>query len=202
MTSIRGSPCLVIVVVIIILQLFNIVVQTQSYSIRPATERDVSLARKILFQEKMNPLSISTQTMLVAAKEIDDDSRSSRPTGKAANYSEDNNQDEVLGFGQIRPLNQEYSELASLFVFAEYRHQGIGRGLVKALLQRHQSNQEKSKVCLLTLKPTSGFYKSWGFQEATDDQRKKLPKAIQLEYMAGKALSTFLGNELVCMIQS
>ena len=125
--------------------------------------------------------------MLVAAEENDDDNSTS---------------DRVLGFGQIRPLNGEFSELASLYVLPEYRHQGIGSGLVKALLQRQQSNQEKSKVCLITLKPTSGFYKSFGFQEVAEDQRKRLPKAIQVEYMAGKALSTFLGNELVCMIQS
>lgn len=114
----------------------------------------------------------------------------------------DDGHDDVLGFGQIRPLDEEFSELASLFVRAEHRHQGIGGGLVEALLQRHRSNEEKSKVCLLTLKPTSGFYKSFGFQEATEDQRKRLPKSIQVEYLAGKALSTLLGNELVCMIQS
>jgi ribosomal protein S18 acetylase RimI-like enzyme len=89
---------------------------------RPASAADVSFARKTMLQQAMNPLSISEQTLLVA---YDDDTQ------------------DLVGFGQIRPLSAEYAELASLFVLPEKRKQGIGSSLVDALLERFDSQKEK-----------------------------------------------------------
>lgn len=146
--------------------------------IGPATSTHVFLARQILFQEAMNPLSISKRTLLVA--QSDDGS--------------------MVGFGQIRPLDGVYSELASLYVDPEHRQQGIGSALVEKLLQRHDADlMAPPRVCLLTLQPTTTFYERHGFMVHTciDD----LPASLQFEFTAGSLVSTFLGNDICCMVR-
>jgi len=163
---------------------------SSSYKIRQASDDDVSLARSILLQQAMNPLSLSSECLLVACSTKEDEDNNNR-----------NPSESVLGFGQIRPLDEYYSELASLYVQPEYRSQGIGSEIVQSLVERHNKNKPTSQICLLTLKSTTPFYKKFGFQEVDDKQRKRLPKSIQLEYQAGRVVSFLLRNDLVCMIQ-
>mmetsp|Transcript_94689 Transcript_94689/g.265141 ORF Transcript_94689/g.265141 Transcript_94689/m.265141 type:complete len:195 (+) Transcript_94689:78-662(+) len=173
-----GDPLLLLLFFVVTLFL-----TADSYSIRPATAQEVSSARKILFSQAMNPLSISLETLLVACEESGENSSA------------------LLGFGQIRPLDDQCSELASLYVIPGRRNQRIGSAIVQALLDRHYSDEQHSQLCLLTLKPTIGFYEAFGFRVADELERKKLPKAIQLEFQAGNALSFVLGNDLVCMVK-
>ena len=180
--------------------------QALSVHFRQATAKDVSAARKILFSEAMNPLSVSEATLLVAS--------SDGATDRSAN-------DDMVGFGQIRRLNDDYSELASLYVLPSYRKRGIGTALVQELLERYENSKDSSsgsssrtaaaattttttctdsgKVCLLTLAPTVPFYEPHGFvvvEDTTD-----LPTSVQFEIQAGSAISKFLGNQLVCMVR-
>ena len=167
-----------------------------SLQFRSATADDISLARKILLKEKMNPFGVSQDTLLVAlADESDVDGNNNEASSSLSSPA-------VLGFGQIRPLNDEYSELASLYVVPESRKKGIGGALVQNLLDRHVAMKQQQRICLLTLKPTTSFYEPYGFRVATESERKQLPSSIQLEYQAGLALSFLLGNDLVCMIHS
>ena len=166
-----------------------------SLQFRSATADDISLARKILLKEKMNPFGVSQDTLLVAFADETDDSSNNNEASSSSSPA-------VLGFGQIRPLNDEYSELASLYVVPESRKKGIGGALVQNLLDRHAEMKQRQRICLLTLKPTSSFYEPYGFRVATESERKQLPSSIQLEYQAGLALSFLLGNDLVCMIHS
>ena len=109
-------------------------------------------------------------------------------------------QGDMIGFGQIRPLDSIYSELASLYVYPEHRNRGIGSALVEKLLQRHDADPFHSKrVCLLTLKPTVRFYEKHGFVEqiSIDD----LPSALQFEFRAGSLVSSILGNDICCMVR-
>lgn len=154
------------------------------FEFRDATQSDVWTARKILLQEAMNPLSISKDNNFVVA------------------FDADKNDESVVGFGQIRHLDSEYAELASLFVRPEFRQQGIGGKLVEMLLARHYADGNSiQKVCLLTLKPTIPFYERHGFQQVTTTERRLLPLSVQLEFVAGRAISSCLGNEIVCMMQ-
>jgi N-acetylglutamate synthase-like GNAT family acetyltransferase len=153
-----------------------------SYSIRAATPQEVTSARKILFQQAMNPFALSAETLLVASADSD-------------------GTNDLLGFGQIRTLDEQYSELASLYVQPDRRNEKIGSAIVQALLDQHYADEHHSKLCLLTLKPTIKFYEPFGFRVANEAERKMLPKAIQLEFKAGNALSFVLGNELVCMVE-
>lgn len=162
---------------------------------REATPQDVILARTTMFRQAMNPLSIKQETLLVA-------------------YNKENEENTVCGFGQIRPLDNAFSELASLFVFPSYRGQGVGSALVTQLLHRHDQSNFKTfrTVCLLTLRPTSRFFAKFGFQIVDDDKvapeasdtewrLSDLPSTIQLEYSAGSAISFLLGNDIVCMVR-
>jgi len=89
-------------------------------------------------------------------------------------------------------------ELASIFVEAAWRRRGIGEELVRRLLEAHETRGGYlDDVYLLTLEPTCGWYERLGFKQlASDDQ---IPAPMAFEVAAGKALSTVLGNKLVCM---
>lgn len=152
------------------------------FQFRSATDGDISTARKILFEEKMNPISLSRENLLVAFDDVLDE----KP---------------LLGFGQIRPLDENYAELASLYVLPERRKRGIGSGIIVELLRRHKESPSSQKVCLLTLKPNASLYEKFGFKIVLDNERKKLPTSLQFEFQAGNALSFFLGNDLICMAE-
>lgn len=176
-----------------ILMLCLPVLLASSYEIRPATSLDVSSARKILFQEAMNPLSISTETLLVASENQYETN---------GNY----NDNALMGFGQIRPLNDEYSELASIYVMPNCRHQGVGTALVSKLLEKHDNeaissfaNHPQKSVCLLTLRPTVLFYQKHSFLVVTE--KDMVPPPLRFEYAAGSVLSAILGNDIVCMVR-
>ncbi|KAG7356548.1 acyl-CoA N-acyltransferase [Nitzschia inconspicua] len=161
----------------------DVVLVVFAFDIRPATSSDVQAARLNLLRQAMNPLSIKQEHMLVAHNE----------------------KDEVIGFGQIRPLDETHAELASLFVQENYRRRGVGGMLVERLLEKHRQESKTSKnqkVCLLTLQPTVPFYEAHGFRLATKSEREALPKALLLEYMAGSVLSAVLQNNIVCMIEN
>jgi ribosomal protein S18 acetylase RimI-like enzyme len=174
---------------LLLLPLLLLIAVVNSLVIRPATSKDIFSARKILFQEAMNPLSISERTLLVACDDDDDDD------------DDDNDNDKIMvGFGQVRPLDAAYSELASLYVDPDHRHQGIGSALVEKILERHDADvYSPSKVCLLTLLPTTKFYEPHGFvvQTILDD----LPATLQFEFKAGSLVSSFLGNDICCMVR-
>lgn len=164
-----------------------------AYQIRPATLEDVSFARTLLLKEAMNPLSVSPETLLVASDEDDGTNNSA-----------------ILGFGQIRSIGSNCWELASLYVLPEQRSKGVGSALVQALLERNtelqsnssNNNDNPATICLLTLGPTTKFYEPFGFQVATESERKSLPLSIQLEYKAGALVSMVLGNQIECMIKT
>lgn len=154
------------------------------FEYRHATQRDIWAARMILFQGAMNPLSISRENNFIVAF---DDTKKEEP---------------MIGFGQIRIVDEEYAELASLYVYPEHRRQGIGGKLVETLLSRHSTGMNSNKkVCLLTLEPTTQFYEEHGFRRVTESERRRLPTPVQFEFLAGSVVSSLLGNDIVCMIQ-
>lgn len=175
------------IVELLLLASFTLAATADAFSVfslafRSATPTDVSTARKTMFLEKMNPLSISQDRLLVAFDDLDEH--------------------ELLGFGQIRPLDGVYSELASLYVKPANRQQGIGGALVQQLLRRHDQVESPTTVCLLTLRSTTPFYEKLGFECMEQDEiQSRMSSSFQIEYAAGSLISSFLGNSLVCMIR-
>jgi N-acetylglutamate synthase-like GNAT family acetyltransferase len=158
---------------LLLIWILSIFTTSLAFQIGLATPLNVLEARKILLTEKMNPLSISQQNLIIAR--------------------DDN---EMVGFGQIRPLDEEYSELASLYVLPEHRHKGIGSALVEHLLERHDVRTPPTRVCLLTLRPTIPFYQPFGFEVV-----ETAPEPLQFEFLAGSLISAVLGNGLCCMVR-
>jgi GNAT superfamily N-acetyltransferase len=128
-----------------------------------ATDDDVLFARKTLLSEKMNPLSLSKRTLMVAY----DPHATTKSGGRAQNI-------DIVGFGQIRPTSDNtYQELASLYVLPEYRNQKVGSAIVQRLLEGFDSENDDHATsttpgvtcCLLTLRPTIPLYSQFGFVE-------------------------------------
>jgi ribosomal protein S18 acetylase RimI-like enzyme len=165
----------------LILLLFQAMVGAAAFEvqIRSAAADDVATARKILFKEAMNPLSVAKDRLLVA-----------NVVGSDTIV--------LAGFGQIRPVDENYSELASLYVLPDFRRRGVATKLISTLLERHDAACEQRMVCLLTLRPTTPLYEPHGFRVVP---KQDMPRALQFEYAAGSVISALLGNDLVCMLR-
>ena len=153
-----------------------------------ASREHINYARRSILENLMNPLSLSEKNLLCA---IDDKSG------------------DLVGFGQIRPLDHGASgcknyELASLFVKPEYRSLGIGSDIVRELLQRFDDcqNDSNTSLYLLTLRTTRNFYEAFGFKVLAGKDIKNIPSTLQFEVTMGNIISSVLGNQLVCMCRS
>ena len=193
------------------------------WQFRSATLEDVAFARKTMMQQAMNPLSISKERLLVAFDDDDENENAAATSTSTSSSSSSNNnsvgsKERLLGFGQIRPLDDLHSELASLYVLPNQRGKGVGGSLIQELLSRHDNDDNDSAaepgskkigepvddtpvvVLLLTLRPTMPLYEKYGFEEIVKDEMSEImPLSLQLEYKAGSIVSAFLGNDLVCM---
>jgi GNAT superfamily N-acetyltransferase len=129
--------------------------------IREATADEAGAARQVLLRHAMNPLFVSENNLLVAtAAATTTTIRSPRATSAGDKEEEER----VIGFGQIRPLPQEekngggggkegaasfedsrpasvsFWELASLFVDPEHRRKGVGTAIIQELLRRYDEH--------------------------------------------------------------
>ena len=62
------------------------------------------------------------------------------------------------------------------------------------------NNNDACGVCLLTLKPTVPFYNKFGFHVV--EKEEDIPSFLRFEMLAGRVISSFLGNEIVCMVRN
>jgi ribosomal protein S18 acetylase RimI-like enzyme len=183
------------------------IVDAFDVQIRQASAEHVARARQILFKEAMNPLSISQEHLLVAIAAKDSSAVTDFKSSPLLDGSNSNQERERLlaGFGQIRPLDDNFAELASLYVLPEFRRMGIATRIITALLQRHDDGASKGlAVCLLTLRPTVPLYEKHGFRVVNvnnKQQKDVLPRSLQFELAAGSVISAILGNDLVAMMR-
>ncbi|MDP2625003.1 MAG: GNAT family N-acetyltransferase [Candidatus Peregrinibacteria bacterium] len=70
----------------------------------------------------------------------------------------------IVGVGRLKPLDEEVSELASLWVDPKFRGEGLGQELVLALLAK----QKNGKVYALPSPELIDWYGALGFNEARD----------------------------------
>ena len=152
--------------------------QRVAVNIRRAGSEDMSFIQKGMAAEKMNPLFLQQDRFMVA--EVIDAGGTTR----------------LAGCGQIRPLDTETDEVASLYVDPSSRRLGIGTKILTALLRRHAQQQDAHRLCLLTLKKTMPFYEPWGFKEV---ETTELPNTLQMEYKAGQLVTWVLREELVAL---
>ena len=90
-------------------------------------------------------------------------------------------------------------ELASVYVIPERRSEGIGRSLVRSVLDQHGDlGRGREAIYALTLSSTLDWYStSFGFVEANGPG--EVPAPMALEVAAGTVLTKLMGNRLVCL---
>ena len=111
--------------------------------------------------------------------------------------------DEVyVGSVQMRPLDENYTELAALHVLPNYRRKGIGTQLIRSLLWHHdvfEDSLPRRTLCLVTCPDTAPFYERHGFQVVTSDQ--DIPSVLLAEHAYDSDSPPVLDDGFVCMLR-
>ncbi|KIZ01123.1 hypothetical protein MNEG_6837 [Monoraphidium neglectum] len=124
---------------------------------RPATEADMDTCRRLVLEERMNPLSIDQRLIVVAAC----------PSSGA-----------LIGLGQLVPLGPGRSEIRSVVVEKEHRGKGIGAALVQ-----HLCSRTSDTVWITTISRRTQFYERVaGFELVPFTQ---VPREMLFEALAG-----------------
>ena len=89
------------------------------FSLRPATEADFPDIKGLIRQARINPTKLDWRRFTVAV---------------LGSVRTEEDGPEMIGCAQLKPVPRGLTELASLAVRPAYRHQGVGRALIKHLL--------------------------------------------------------------------
>lgn len=93
-----------------------------------------------------------------------------------------NDEDEMIGCGQLKPHGADILELASLAVYPEYRGQGVARIIIEHLLAN--SPRPLYLMCESSLGP---LYEKFGFRSVSYDE---MPRYFQrISKLAGLVTS-------------
>ncbi len=106
-------------------------------NIRPARESESARIKELIHFVGINPMDLDWKRFVVAV----------------------NDQDEMLGCGQLKPHGKEILELASLAVYPEHRGKGIARALIENLLK--DSTRPLYLMCESSIGP---LYEKFGFR--------------------------------------
>jgi len=106
-------------------------------TIRPARETDAAQIRDLIHLVGINPMGLDWKRFVVAV----------------------NDQDEMLGCGQLKPHGQEILELASIAVYPKQQGKGLARLIIEHLLK--DSPRPLYLMCESGLGP---MYQKFGFR--------------------------------------
>lgn len=118
-------------------------------TIRPAHETEAGQIRGLIHLAGINPMGLDWKRFVVAV----------------------NDQDEMLGCGQLKPHGQGVLELASLAVYPEHRGKGVARLIIEHLLK--DSPRPLYLMCESGLGP---MYEKFGFRPISYDE---MPRYFQ-----------------------
>jgi N-acetylglutamate synthase-like GNAT family acetyltransferase len=108
-----------------------------TFSLRPAHETESARIKELIHLVGINPIDLDWKRFIVAV----------------------NNQDEMLGCGQLKPHGKDILELASLAVYPEHQGKGIARALIEYLLK--DSPRPLYLMCESSVGP---LYEKFGFR--------------------------------------
>lgn len=107
-------------------------------TLRPARESEAPQIKELIHLVGINPMDLDWRRFLVAANE----------------------QDEMIGCGQLKPHGKDIFELASLAVYPEHQGKGVGHALIEHLLKN--SPRPLYLMCESSVGP---LYQRFGFRE-------------------------------------
>jgi N-acetylglutamate synthase-like GNAT family acetyltransferase len=108
-----------------------------NFILRPARETESAQIKDLIHLVGINPMGLDWKHFIVAV----------------------NNQDEMIGCGQLKPHGKGILELASLAVYPEHRRTGVARALIEYLLKN--SPRPLYLMCESSLGP---LYEKFGFR--------------------------------------
>lgn len=121
----------------------------KKYTLRPARESESGQIRDLIHLTGINPMGLDWKRFVVA---VDD-------------------QDEMIGCGQLKPHGRDILELASLAVYPQFRGKGVARALIEHLLAN--SSRPLYLMCESSLGP---LYEKFGFRGLEYDE---MPRYFQ-----------------------
>jgi amino-acid N-acetyltransferase len=125
---------------------------------RPARETDAPQIRSLIHLVRLIPTGLDWKRFVVAVNE----------------------QDEMIGCGQLKPHGQDVLELASIAVHPDLQGKGIARAIIERLLK--DSPRPLYLMCRSSLGP---FYEKFGFQGISYEE---MPRYFQrISKLAGLA---------------
>lgn len=118
-------------------------------TVRPARETEAGQIRDLIHLVGINPMGLDWRRFVVAVNE----------------------QDEMIGCGQLKPHGQEVLELASIAVYPERQGKGVARAIIEQLLK--DSPRPLYLMCQSSLGP---FYERFGFRAVSYEE---MPRYFQ-----------------------
>ena len=142
------------------------------FNIRPARESESGQIRDLIHLTGINPMGLDWKRFVVAVNE----------------------NDEMIGCGQLKPHGTDILELASLAVYPEYRDQGIARAIIEHLLA--ESPRPLYLMCASSLGP---LYEKFGFRTVDYDE---MPRYFQrISKLAGLATTLLQRDERLLIMK-
>ena len=111
--------------------------------IHPARETESAQIKNLIHLVGINPMDLDWKRFVVAV----------------------NDQDEMIGCGQLKPHGKDVLELASLAVYPEHQGKGVARAIIEYLLK--DSPRPLYLMCQSSLGP---LYEKFGFRGISYDE--------------------------------
>jgi N-acetylglutamate synthase-like GNAT family acetyltransferase len=121
------------------------------FTLRSACEEDSARIKELIRLVGINPMGLDWKRFIVAV----------------------NDQDEMIGCGQLKPHGEDILELASLAVYPAYRKQGVARAIMERLLQT-----DTRPLYLMCESSMGTFYEKFDFQTVSYDEMPRYFKRI------------------------
>jgi N-acetylglutamate synthase-like GNAT family acetyltransferase len=140
-----------------------------AFTIRPARAADEAAIKALIRAEHLDPLNVHWENFLVA---------------------EDAGAGRIVGIGQVKPYRSG-RELGSLVVVSDWRQNGVGGAIIRALIER-----ERGPLLLFCLAFREPYYARFGFRRCG---LRDLPGEFKLKYAMGTIFTRLVGRRLIVM---
>ncbi|HSG42381.1 MAG TPA: GNAT family N-acetyltransferase [Anaerolineales bacterium] len=145
-----------------------------NYTLRPARESESGQIKALIHSVGINPMGLDWKRFVVAVNE----------------------QDEIIGCGQLKPHGKEILELASIAVVPEHRRKGIARAVIEHLLK-----DSPRPLYLTCISSTGPLYEKFGFVSLSQEEMPRYYQRLRKLAMALIHLSSRNDELLVMKLQ-